>query len=251
MGKILNAEFRRLIRNQWFLITAAVTIILFTFFISLEPREAHKTGVSLAANLMCFVPGVIVPNFIGAEYKDGTIRNKLVRGIKRGRILCSYFIVSAAASLIIYAFYFLIVWLFIIVSGSSGISDKTLLMIINDITAVMLLSVICAMFGTLIHSKAGSVIASQVFTWGSVLIVYGYNDANSFLYNIKERLPFCQSLRYYNHYILDSLIQYPDFDFDDITRFALIIAESVTLNFLIIAVLMVIGMLIFRKQDMK
>ena len=249
MGKLLNAEFRRLFRDQWFILTAAVMIVLFTLFMMLDPRDANNGGVTLAANLMCFVPGVIIPNFIGAEYKNGTIRNKLVRGIKRGRVLCSYFIVSVAASLIIYAFCYLIIWLFIIFSGGSGISNETFLMIINDISAIMLLSVICAMFGTLIHSKAGSVIASQVFTWGSVLIAYGYNDRNSVLFNITERLPFCQSLRYYDYYTLDIRIQYPDLD--SITQFVLVIAGSAALNFLIIAVLTMIGMLIFRKQNLK
>ena len=70
-----------------------------------------------------------------------------------------------------------------------------------------------------------------------------------FFFNITERLPFCQSLRYYDYYTLDIRIQYPDLD--SITQFVLVIAGSVALNFLIIAVLTMIGMLIFRKQDLK
>ena len=249
MRKLLDAEFHRLFKDQWFILTAAVMIMLFTMFIMLEPRDAGNGGVTFAANLMCFVPGVFIPNFIGAEYNDGTIRNKLARGVRRGSVLCTYLIVSVAASLIIYAFCFPVIWLSVITSGVSDISDEKYLEIINDILAIILLSVICVFFSVLIHSRAGSVIASQVFTWLSVLIAYGYNDRSSFLFNIIERLPFCQSLRFYSRYILDLRFDFPDLD--DSTRFALIIAGSAVLNLLITAALAAAGILIFRKQDIK
>lgn len=246
MGKILNAEFRRLFRERWFILTAAVIALLTVLFNLLDPLEANNSGVSFAANLMAFVPAVVIPNIIGKEYKDGTIRNKLICGCKRGALTGAYFIVSMAAVLIIYAVCLLVIGLFIMATGI-GISSETLMAMANDITAVMLMSAICTMFSVIIQSKTGSVIASQVFAWGSVIVAYTFNsyERGTVLYSIIARLPFFQSLRYYYSEVYD----YPGLDYLD--AFALVITGSIALNVLIAVLFAAVTVLIFRRRDIK
>lgn len=55
---------------------------------------------TLSAVIMVFA--VFVSIFLGTEYGDGTIRNKIIAGHTRNHIYLSQFIVSAAACLTIY-----------------------------------------------------------------------------------------------------------------------------------------------------
>lgn len=58
---------------------------------------------------LIFAAAVVVGLFVGTEYSDGTIRNKLSAGHARRDIYLSKLIVCAAADVVIYVVYILVV----------------------------------------------------------------------------------------------------------------------------------------------
>lgn len=110
MNKLLNAGFRRMLRSREFLFCLLATVGT-DIFVCFNQYEELK-GFGLAVKLDDLVPGssllaglilsVFISLFVGTEYIEGTIRNKLVTGATRFSIYMSSFLVCAGAGLILY-----------------------------------------------------------------------------------------------------------------------------------------------------
>lgn len=113
MNKLLSANFSRLMRDKIFWITAAVMLALSAYIIidSASAREIVEennvqTINSVYFNLLpviLFFYSVFISLFIGTEYSDGTIRNKIVIGHSRLNIYFSNYITCFAGAIIILA----------------------------------------------------------------------------------------------------------------------------------------------------
>lgn len=115
MRKLLSAGFARLWKNKYFWIcvlcmTAFAAVIVISSYIS---AEKYDSAAYLDGILLCYITfiGVVIAAFIslfiGTEYSDGTIRNKLIVGHRRSAIYISNFIISSVASIIISASFML------------------------------------------------------------------------------------------------------------------------------------------------
>lgn len=122
MSKLLRADFTRLKTDRYFR-TAIIGMAAYGIFVSLiQYRNSVKYGVSINLEYVFFqgyMPiGVILAAFCslftGAEYSDGTIRNKLVVGCRRSEIYLSGFLTCAAAGLMMNFSY-------MVISAASGI----------------------------------------------------------------------------------------------------------------------------------
>ena len=118
MNKLLSADFTRLWKNKVFWLGAACMALLACWIICIgygqNVRWADDIGFEpnrLDAYLFQFAPmiggfaAVIISLFLGADYSDGTIRNKLIVGSRRRDIYLSNLVVCTAASLICMAAY--------------------------------------------------------------------------------------------------------------------------------------------------
>ena len=122
MYKLLNASFSRLRKNKIFLGLVILTIIIAAFMLISEYLDKVKyssvfgissntTDILLTnfINIIGFFIAIFTSLFVGAEYSDGTIRNKIVAGHSRKNIYLSNLIVSIVVGLILEFIYLIII----------------------------------------------------------------------------------------------------------------------------------------------
>ena len=116
MNKLLKANFSRLKKETslWLVAGASLGLIIAQ---SIDRAMMNKNGTVINPNtlndvLFQMIPAIgiilalFVAPYLGKEYSDKTIRNKLVVGHKRGNIYLANYITCLAGSLLIYAMFF-------------------------------------------------------------------------------------------------------------------------------------------------
>lgn len=114
MSKLLSAELNRLSKSLVFKICLAFSIGLGIFLVFMRWYDLVKNAdiyaklgdaytnidsILLAAPLyIFFVLPVFVGIFVGTEYSDGTIRNKIIVGHLRSNLYCSKFLICSLAN---------------------------------------------------------------------------------------------------------------------------------------------------------
>ena len=106
MSKLLFANFARLRKSKIFWFCTAVMLGL-GIFVCLNQYRDKLSGFTVTLDSVFVLPyimsgillAVFCSLFIGSEYSDGTIRNKLVVGHNRSAIYLANFVVSAVAGL--------------------------------------------------------------------------------------------------------------------------------------------------------
>lgn len=110
MSKLLRSSFLRMGKDKIFwlglaaLFTDTVLALVFNY------RDMIKYEYEVTPDVVSFnfvilagiVSSVFVSLFVGTEYSDGTIRNKIIVGQKREHIYFSNFILCAVANLLMY-----------------------------------------------------------------------------------------------------------------------------------------------------
>ncbi|MDE6471103.1 MAG: ABC transporter permease [Eubacterium sp.] len=116
MSKLLSANFNRLKKDKifWITLIAALTLSVFaainsgasaTKYQDLNPDNNITYLNSCYFNLMPIVGifyAVFISLFLGTEYSEGTIRNKIVLGHTRTNIYLANFITCLAGNIVIY-----------------------------------------------------------------------------------------------------------------------------------------------------
>lgn len=101
MRKLLNASFSRLWKNKVFWIAIAcivVAAVIISLQIELESVETVMLNVFPVIPLVCVV---FISIFIGTEFEENTIRNKLIVGYTKTEIYFANYLVSIVGSLIL------------------------------------------------------------------------------------------------------------------------------------------------------
>ena len=113
MTKLLRANLVRMTKNRsfrdcmGFMISYGLSMVCMSYYMLCKsgygiPLENMCFGY---ASLMGFVSAVFVSLFLGTEYSDGTIRNKLTIGHKRHTVYLANLMVSTVGVLVINAVY--------------------------------------------------------------------------------------------------------------------------------------------------
>ena len=105
MAKLLRANFSRLWKSRIFYVGLAFMLLLNVFLV-IDGWNSGRQGYPESLEDMLFqnciiigfVCAVVVGMFLGTEYSDGTIRNKIAVGHTRASIYLANLIVCAAAS---------------------------------------------------------------------------------------------------------------------------------------------------------
>ena len=108
MAKLLRANLSRLWKSRIFYIGLAFMLLLNVFLV-LDGWNYGRQGYPepledmLFQNciIIGFVSAVVVGMFLGTEYSDGTIRNKIIVGHTRVRIYLANLLICAAGSLLL------------------------------------------------------------------------------------------------------------------------------------------------------
>lgn len=105
MCNLLLSYMKRLVKNRAFQLAAAVVAVIGLFEIFMMYRDSIiemdtpylDGGLFSFAALGVFALAAVVPLFVGSEYSDGTIRNKVVVGHHRAAVYLSILLTSIIA----------------------------------------------------------------------------------------------------------------------------------------------------------
>lgn len=109
MRKLLRANFSRLMKDKLFRIMMAAEVLLGCLFPILHYKDNVNEKAGWIQDYSFFVFAVYVPMmlsvltslFIGTEYSDGTMRNKLIAGHGRGKIYGANLITNIEAAILL------------------------------------------------------------------------------------------------------------------------------------------------------
>ncbi|MCB6414617.1 ABC transporter permease [Dorea acetigenes] len=193
MSKLLSAEFVRLCKSFVFKLGILFSAGSGVFMVLMRWADVRKNADEYAqlsveysnTDALIFVGGlylifaaaVVVGLFVGTEYSDGTIRNKLSAGHARRDIYLSKLIVCAAADVVIYVVYILVVLGLgqILLGGTTFHVKEILVFGAAGITAMLAMTALLLLFSMSIQSKAsGSVVCllSAIILLFAALIIY-------------------------------------------------------------------------------
>lgn len=109
MNKLVSASFARLWKNTLFWIEIIVMLLFYAAVMIANYQSARDYGISY--NLDGFFPGsfmiigfftaTFASMFLGTEYSDGTLRNKLVMGHSRVAVYLSNLIICFVSSVLV------------------------------------------------------------------------------------------------------------------------------------------------------
>ena len=107
MIKLLNAGFTRLRKNKlfWLLTLFSIVLALFMIYFRYNDMKTYEDTVAVEqlmfnySTIIGIVMSIFTSLFLGVEYSDGAIRNKISIGHKRVNIYLSNFIVTTITSL--------------------------------------------------------------------------------------------------------------------------------------------------------
>ncbi len=182
MNKLLRANFTRLKKSKGFWIGMAAMILYSLAFCLNEYLNKIQYGYNTSMDAAFFSPyiavGILIAIFcslfIGTEYSDGTIRNKLVVGHSRSSIYLANFVVCAVAGLLMNLAY-------LIATCALGIPLLGLLqtdfqIVLLLLLSGMLLTVACAAIFSLLsmlnHNKALVAVLCTVLAFAAILCAY-------------------------------------------------------------------------------
>lgn len=181
MNKLLSAEVVRLSKSFIYKLGLLFSIGMGIFMVvmrwldvrnnsdvyaELSIHYSNADGLIFVGGLyMIFAVAAFIGIFIGTEYSDGTIRNKLTVGHTRRNIYLSKFIVCAVSNILLYLLNVLVVLVlggFLI--GGTTLSAKAIVSFIAVmITAILAFTAILLLISVSIQNKAvGSVVCLLV-----------------------------------------------------------------------------------------
>lgn len=192
MSNLLYANFSRMIKNKVFLIGMGFMFIAGSFLCFQQYRQAAGYGIQVKLDSTFFeytimigvISAVFCSLFVGVEYNDGTMRNKIIAGHKRAKIYFSNLIVNIAASFLICFSYMsanMIVGIPLIGTLTIPIT-KVLLIIGGSLITVIAFCAIFTMISLLVSSKA---IAPVICIVAMFLSVAFLNEVQRILDNPK------------------------------------------------------------------
>lgn len=182
MSKLLNANFARLWKSRIFWLGMLFSAGLSVFFILMRYidieqhqevyatlNESYKNAdelIFIGGIIIIFAAAVFIGIFVGTEYSDGTLRNKLIIGHSRSSIYISNLITCIATDIMMHLTYIIITLLLgkLILDISVLTFKKILLLTLIGTAAMIAVSSILVMISMLIHSKSAGAVAILIAT---------------------------------------------------------------------------------------
>lgn len=175
MSRLLYADFSRLIKNKLFWIGLIVMIALplyavgvryYDYVVASETVWETADGLWFVGGMyMAIILSVVISLFIGTEFGEGTIRNKLMVGHTRNSIYFSKLLVCATVAIFYHITFIVILFgagTLLLKSWNTPVETLTILTTLSVVTVIAMAAVF-TMLAMLIHSRsAGAVTAMLV-----------------------------------------------------------------------------------------
>jgi len=187
MIKLLRSNFSRLKKNRLFWLALllmvavplyAVGVRYYDYVIAQETIWETADGLWFVGGMyMSVVASVFISLFVGTEFSDGTIRNKLTVGHTRSEIYFSNLITCSAVSLF-YHFVFIAV-----LFGAGSLMLKTwntpaktlVILTALSLVTVIAMSAIFTMLAMLIHSRSAGAVTAMLVAMGMLIVTMTVN----------------------------------------------------------------------------
>ena len=188
MSKLLSANFQRLLKSKEFWLCAVSTLLISVIMIC---TEADSAAVMAArgtikplddyyfqlAPYIGAIMAIFISLFLGTDYSDGTIRNKLIAGHTRTGIYLANFFTCLTVGIIITALCFIggLPGLYLIgdfAMGASGV--VTYFLVAVGVAAAF--SAIFVWISTLSQNKVFTVVRVLILWVAMILAASGLND---------------------------------------------------------------------------
>lgn len=193
MRKLLTANFMRLKKSKLFWIISALTAVC-SYFGLVDAYETNKklaawhggmadsafvptTAMHMLYNLTPIIgllTAVMIAIFIGTEYHDNTMRNKLICGQPRGRVYLANLLTCIFIAVL---FYLIPVVMALVVGipllGMPHVTSASLLQLLLFGIIGLLLSTVyasmCTLIGMLVHNRSFSLLTGILLTIGLLI----------------------------------------------------------------------------------
>lgn len=198
MIRLLHANFYRLKKNKVFIGIIIITIIasfvmLFDTYqgnIANEKYNMTKTPIDrtyiIYINIISFLIAIFVSIFVGTDYSDGTIRNKIIVGHSRKNIYLSNLIISIVVGLVLEIIHLTIVT--IIGIPLIGKIQMNILDFLYIILNMILLIIVFSSIFNFISMLCSNVTLSTVGSLLLILIMYVFCMSISVVANSTKEL---------------------------------------------------------------
>ncbi len=180
MIKLLNAGFTRLRKNKLFWILTIFSIGLALLMIYSRYSDMKNYGDSIEVEQLIFnystsigiVIAIFTSLFLGVEYSDGVIRNKVSIGHKRTNVYLSNLIIISITSLFSYILFMLvIIALGIPLFGEITLSISSFIMLIGCILIMIIsTSSIFTFIAMIISNKTITAVVSIMLAFGMMML---------------------------------------------------------------------------------
>lgn len=180
MYKLLNAGFTRLKKSNLFFVLVIFTIVLacFVIYTQYSDMKNYNENIQIDQLLLNYITiiGIIIAIFtslfLGREYSDGTLRNKIVVGSNRIKIYFSNLLIVMITSLLSQVLYMLVIALIgIHIFGTLNMPLATFGIIFIDIIGIILsFSSIFVFIAMIVPNKTIISITSILLAFGMMMI---------------------------------------------------------------------------------
>lgn len=177
--KLLNASFTRLYKNRlfWLFTIFSMGLALLVIYVQYNNMKRYGDIINIEqialnySTMIGIAIAIFTSLFLGVEYSDGVIRNKISIGHKRENIYLSNLIIVIITSLFSYFLYLMVVFsVGIPVFGMDTISFMELLgKIILVLVVIMAYSSIFTFIAMVISSKTITAITSIMLAFGMIM----------------------------------------------------------------------------------
>lgn len=194
MLNLLSAELSRLFKNKLFRFALILVAGVGAFEIVMEYMDGKSMGTatSLDASFFSFIfivgvcTAVFTSMFIGTEYSDGTIRNKLVVGHRREQLYICAYVTSLCASAVMMALWFVVYFtLGLLLLGGPVLGAPQMLAFIGiSILTIMAFDALYVLVSLLVPNKASAAVACMLLFFGMLIVaavINGMLDAPEFV----------------------------------------------------------------------
>lgn len=186
MIRLLNAGFTRLRKNRvfWLFLIFSICMSLFMVYSRYKDMKEYGDIVEVEqiilnySTIIGIVIAIFISLFLGVEYSDGAIRNKISIGHKRTNIYLSNLIITTITSLFSYVLFILVVAsIGILLFGPITISISKLLMLIGCIfVTIIAYSSIFTFLAMIISNKTITAITTIMLSFG--LMIFALTHLN-------------------------------------------------------------------------
>ena len=213
MINLIKVEFTRLFKSKFFVVSFVLCLILsflagLIVFVDRDSRndlsslEAALESINITSN-SGLIACIVMVAFISTDIKDGTIRNKMIAGYSREKILISYFVVTFCYILFMLLTSFVILFILYTIAYTPNLVYYSVPYLFDTILfgliSVAYMTTICVFLACVFNGRVLPIVLLLAFVFG-LSIIGAFTDLISRsdrFENVEKLFNFLTNINYY------------------------------------------------------